>query len=128
MSERRHKYNRKSRILADLIYLQSDGEYGEPPRKQPLPPRTVGKGERIREVPADYPNRAQRRAAMGRNPVEVALQRLKFEGRRSDEGVAALNAERKQAADERRKHEADERASWHRMQSRNERFRIDFAL
>ena len=61
MSERRHKQNRLNLRVARLIYLQSEGEYGEPPRKQPLPARTVGKGTQRREVDAGYPNRAQRR-------------------------------------------------------------------
>ena len=93
MSERRHKKNRLNLRVARLVYLQSEGEHGEPPRKRPIPARTVGKAPHTRAVDVGYPNRAQRRAAMGRNPVEVALMRLTFEKRRSDEGVAALNAE-----------------------------------
>lgn len=61
MSERRHKQNRLNLRVARLVYLQSEGEYGEPPRKRPIPARTIGKAPHIRAVDAGYPNRAQRR-------------------------------------------------------------------
>ena len=89
--------------------------------------RTIGNAPNAREVDAGYPNRAQRRAAMGRNPEEVALQRIIFEKRRSDVGVAVMNAAKKRIADERREHVAKALASWHETMKRNERFRIDFS-
>lgn len=69
MSERQHKKARKNLAHARIIYLQSEGEYGEPPRKRPLPPRAVGKGDHAREVPADYPNRAQRRGSVAMDEI-----------------------------------------------------------
>lgn len=90
--------------------------------------RTVGKAHHIREIDAGYPNRAQRRASMGRDAAEVALQRLLFEKRRSDLGVATMNDEKRKIAEQRREYVAKNLASWHEMQERNERFRIDFSV
>lgn len=86
MSERNHKI---TRIFADfpasaigvwslsgLIQMRAyarKGGLGEGWQAVPTTPkpftRTVGKGNHIREIPADYPNRAQRRGSVAMDEI-----------------------------------------------------------